>query len=137
MVSALYLAALGSVSNLVQLVYEWLEVFYLALYFLLGGAGPGLGLGAKLLKPMAEDALFLPIERKALNIAILINLIDYALHVVLDVIDHLLDLFQCLLDLPLLNLANLNCIDAFLLYGLQMDISYLLDIWDQLAVVIT
>lgn len=121
--------------RVVELVDEGLEALHFALHLLLSGQGPRLSLGAQLLEPVAENALLLLVKGETLKVTVIINLINDAVHVELDVVDHFVDLLQSLLDLALLDLANLHCVDTLLLYGLQVDTSHLLNVRYQVGVV--
>lgn len=84
---------------------------------------------------MPKDTLLLFIELIALSIILLIHLRDDIIQIALDITDHLLNLPQCFLNLPPLNLTHLHRVNRRLVDSLQMNVTNLLYVIQQLIVV--
>ena len=85
---------------------------------------------------MAEDTGLLFVEIVAFGVAELIDLIDNHIKIVFNIMNYFIDFIDSLGDFSILNFTHLNHIDAGLLDGLNVAVTDLLDIGDQLGIIV-
>ncbi len=85
---------------------------------------------------MAEDTGLLFVEIVAFGVAELIDLINDHIKIGFNIINYFIDFIDSLGDFTILNFTYLNHVDTGLLDGLNMAVTDLLDVGDQLGIIV-
>jgi hypothetical protein len=118
-----------------QLVYKRLERVDFAEDFFLGSAGPGFGFGTEFLEAVAEETGFLFVEIEAFSVVLFVDLVEDEIEIGLDIIEHLINLPHSLRDFTILDFAYLNNTYTGFFNGLNVTISDLFNVSDQLRII--
>jgi hypothetical protein len=85
---------------------------------------------------VAEDTGLLFVEIVAFGVAELIDLINDHIKIGFNIINYFIDFIDSLGDFTILNFTYLNHVDTGLLDGLNMAVTDLLDVGDQLGIIV-
>jgi hypothetical protein len=121
--------------NFMQLVYKRLERVYFVEDFFLGSARPGFSFRPEFFKAVAEETGFLFVEIEAFSVVFFVDLVEDQIEIGLDIIDHFINLPHSLRDFTILDFAYLNNTYTGFFNGLNVTVSDLFNVGDQLRII--